>query len=197
MRPGERQVSETLDGIRADHVNRYKWAVAQLNGEHNKVVDLGCGVGYGSDLLARAGHEVTGLDSDLEAVLYAKKHWSDGGAYFMGPDYHVEEADVVVAFEIIEHVADAPQLLRDIATVAPRLLVSVPNEDVLPFKGPGHENGYAYHYRHYTLDEFKDVLEATGWEITRFYGQQGTDSYPILWMEGQGRTLVADCQRKR
>jgi len=48
---GERQVSPTLDGIRKDHLARYKWAAKRLSG---CVYDIGCGIGYGSKILGDA-----------------------------------------------------------------------------------------------------------------------------------------------
>ena len=65
MRPGERQVSPTVDGIRADHVNRYKWAIDKTIG---RVTDAACGIGYGSVILAEAGIKVRAIDIDAEAI---------------------------------------------------------------------------------------------------------------------------------
>ena len=52
---GERQLAPTLEGIRADHLERYKFAVSTiqktfgLRDGHNpiKIIDAGCGCGYG------------------------------------------------------------------------------------------------------------------------------------------------------
>ena len=72
MRPGERQVSPTLDGIRGDHRNRYQWAIQHVIG---RVTDLACGVGYGSVILAEAGIKVRAVDIDSEAIAYAKEYY--------------------------------------------------------------------------------------------------------------------------
>ena len=56
MEQGERQVAPTLDGFREDHLARYHFAAQRLAGK--KVVDAGCGVGYGSFILAEAGCNV-------------------------------------------------------------------------------------------------------------------------------------------
>jgi hypothetical protein len=52
MRDGERQVAPTLEGIRRDHVARYEWAARRLKG---RVLDACCGIGYGTQILAKAG----------------------------------------------------------------------------------------------------------------------------------------------
>ena len=53
LHSGERQVSDTLEGIRADHRARYEWAAGRLAGK--KVVDAACGVGYGAKILPNSG----------------------------------------------------------------------------------------------------------------------------------------------
>ena len=53
MHDGERQVAPSLDGIRKDHVERYKLAAEIFGGL--SVMDVGCGVGYGAKVLADAG----------------------------------------------------------------------------------------------------------------------------------------------
>src|SRR3954467_14298237 len=74
MKHGERQVAPTLEGIRADHVARYQFA-AQLLKKPTRVIDFACGVGYGSKILADAGHFVYGYDRDPEAIAYAREHY--------------------------------------------------------------------------------------------------------------------------
>ncbi len=58
---GERQVSGNLEGIREDHKQRYLWALERLAGGA-RVLDAGCGVGYGSHLLSQKAGQVVSLD---------------------------------------------------------------------------------------------------------------------------------------
>ena len=81
MKDGERQVSPTLDGIRRDHVARYDWAAKQLPAG-SRIADFACGVGYGTRVLADAGHLVTGFDIDDEALAYAGKNYASTGTTF-------------------------------------------------------------------------------------------------------------------
>lgn len=195
LNSGERQVSPSLDGIRRDHVARYEWAAAQLPA-HSRVIDFACGVGYGTRILADAGHKARGYDKDNDALRYAERHYSGAGTIFVtangnapGP---LPESDAAVCFETIEHLEDPRPLLRALRAAAPLLLASVPNEDVMPYSPrPGVVT--AFHHRHYTKWEFKALLQECGWCVTGWHGQEGPESE--VEAECRGRTLIATCQR--
>lgn len=201
LNDGERQVAQTAAGIRRDHVARYEWAAAQLLKvcPGGRVLDLACGIGYGSKILAQAGFHVTGMDRDTEAIDYAREHYAHQRARFLCEDvtsvYSLERCDAVVCFETLEHLPDPESFLRVLRAAAPqRLLVSVPNEDVMPFKGPGHENGYAFHFRHYTPAQFLNLLHTAGWNDLEWHGQAGPTSEVEAGLIG--RTLIAVCERE-
>lgn len=198
MKPGERQVSPTRDGIRRDHVARYEWA-AQLLLHHRApsgpahVIDAGCGIGYGGHLLAEAGHAVKAFDADAEAIEYARQHYAHERIEYMriaAAEFSGEAitADAAICFEVIEHLHDPASLLRELRHAATSLLVSVPNEDVLPYQN------HAYHYRHYTSGEFQTLLESTGWEVVEWYGQKDVES--DVEKNCNGRTLIAVCRHR-
>lgn len=159
---GERQVSPTLEGIRADHINRYKWALGKL--PRGSVIDAACGVGYGSWILANSGRYVRAIEKDPGAVEYAKKHYSHKNIYHQCADLRdiYLSGDPVVAFEFIEHIKDPLPILKKFTGL---LLASVPNETIFPYKN------YKFHYRHYTKIEFEELLNQAGYKIHEWYGQ--------------------------
>lgn len=192
MKSGERQVAPTRDGIRRDHTARYDWAVAQLP-PGSSVIDVACGVGYGARILADAGHRVTAIDRDAEAIEYARAHYDHANITWRCADadavagYERDSFDAAVSFETIEHIADPAPLLRALAAAAPLLLCSVPNEHVMPFAGQ------TFHYRHYTPDQMRDLLAGTGWAPTSWWGQEGAKSE--VEPDISGRTLVVAARR--
>jgi SAM-dependent methyltransferase len=191
MKPGERQVAPTIDGIRRDHVARYEFAARAIGKHSKRVIDFACGVGYGSNVLAKAGHRVRGYDVDEDALSYARTHFRHAGARFNAADARDPDelgtADVAVCFETVEHLEDPRPLLRALRAAAPRLIASVPNETLYPY------TGQAYHYRHYTLAQFEQLLAECGWTVTEWHGQDGPESDVAAGLAG--RTLIAVAKR--
>ncbi len=185
---GERQVSQTLEGIRRDHIARYEWVNSQLD-KSAKIIDAACGVGYGSNILAKAGHTVTGIDISPEAIEYARKHWKHPRVTFAKGDLsdpkNLKKSDACVAFECIEHIKDPKPMLKALRESGSVLFASVPNEAIFPYAN------YAHHFRHYTKGQFTSLLRECGWNVVEWYGQHGRESEVELNVNG--RTLVAKC----
>jgi 2-polyprenyl-6-hydroxyphenyl methylase / 3-demethylubiquinone-9 3-methyltransferase len=83
------------------------------------LLDVGCGGGLIAEPMSRLGFAVTGIDADQEAVAVAGAHAAGSGLTI---DYRLATAesvsatgqrfDVVLALEIIEHVADPATFFR-------------------------------------------------------------------------------------
>ncbi len=193
---GERQTATTLAGIREDHQARY--ALASTLCEGMRVLDCACGNGYGSAMLIGAGAlAVLGIDISEEAIACARNH-------YQRPDieYHCGDANEdnylrrywherVVCLETLEHVAAPARLLRrfhEQTTDDGLLIVSLPNSN--------HSNaaGNRYHLRHYTPEEFADLLTTNGWEIQERFGQQGQQP-ALLPDQWDCTTMIAVCRK--
>lgn len=182
-----RQWAKSLNEIRRDHVERYWFAAKRV---HGLVADLGCGVGYGARILADAGLFVNGYDCSAEALAFAQEHWGVERTRWVLADLAAPKiivADSAVAFELIEHIADPAPLLRSLNI--PKLICSVPNQDVMPFAPQRH----SYHHRHYTEDEFGALLAGTGWRVTGWFTQAGKLSPVLPGVDGM--TLITECVR--
>lgn len=192
---GERQVAPDVSGIRRDHVARYEWA-AKVIGEigHGKtVVDFACGIGYGTQIIANAGHFISGFDVSKDALVYADTHYKHPNARFFPGDGESPppvKADVAVSFETIEHIRDPRPLLRALAAGCTTLLASVPNESVFPWQN------HAFHFRHYTAAQFEHLLAETGWTVTEWYGQ-ATNQSDVERDNMTGRTIIAKAVRSK
>ena len=195
MIDGERQVSPTLDGIRRDHVSRYEWAATQIP-SGSMVIDFASGIGYGTKILADAGARVVGYDIDAEALSYGRTHYDSPDNAFIEADGNhpvpFEDSDIAISFETIEHIENPRPLLLALRQACPRLICSVPNEDVMPWM---REDGAttAFHFRHYTKFEFAELLRGCGWCVTEWWGQEGPESE--VERDVAGRTLIAVCTR--
>ena len=157
----ERFVPGTADGelIEVEHLARYLWASRLVRGR--SVLDAGCGVGYGSALLARAGAaDVVGIDLSAQAVEAARPGAPDNAAFLVGDvhelSFEAGRFDVVVCFEVIEHVDRQDAAIAELARVlAPDgvLAISSPNREVYP---PGNP----HHLHEYVPEELRAALAA-------------------------------------
>ena len=161
---GERVIPGQVDvDLWNEHVARYVFA-SRLS-RNKRVLDLACGTGYGSSLLARDAQHVYALDLAPEAVAYAKAHYScskisllRGSAQqipFPPASFHL-----IVAFEIIEHLADWEALLlesRRLLAPSGQLIISTPNRtyygESRKLAGPN-----PFHAHEFTYPEFQDAL---------------------------------------
>ena len=170
-----RQTAPTIAGIRDDHVERYRWAADIIGDVRPDILDMGCGVGYGSQLLAiMTGGNVLGFDRNPDAIEYAREHYAHPHVHYAQRDLEAlvkpsnTPFDVVTAFEVIEH---SPAALTVLSLLSASLLFgSVPNQLTVPFDPRVHN---VEHYRHFTPDELRAELLAVGWVVTEMTGQLG------------------------
>src|SRR5436190_4788638 len=102
---GERYVPEVSGNIRLEHLHRY--LIARELSRDKCVLDIACGEGYGSNLLASVAANVVGVDIAQNAIDHAAVRYSRQNLQFKQgsceaiplPDGAV---DVVVSFETIE-----------------------------------------------------------------------------------------------
>ena len=86
------------------------------------ILDIGCGGGLLAEALQRLGARVTGIDAGAEAVAAARRHAAASG---LDIDYRAVTTesladeggvfDIIIASEVIEHVADRPAFLATMA----------------------------------------------------------------------------------
>jgi len=185
MAPGERQLAITLDDVRPDHVGRYEFAAGYIR-EGWKVLDIACGIGYGSYLMARAvpSASVLGIDISREALDFAENHYRCDNNEFMQEDCLQVDLtgrgfDLAVSFETIEHIDGDTIFFRHIYNALKPggyFICSTPNQDVRPFlpeKNP-------FHLRHYTLGEISELMTSNGFVIERVCSQYSNNRKEVV-----------------
>lgn len=146
----ERFVPEEMHGqlVEAEHLARYLWASQYCAGL--RVLDAGCGIGYGAAMLKHAGaREVSGVDIS-EPVIDAARHSAPEGVSFEAADvvalpFPDNSFELAVCFETIEHVEKPDSVLDELARVlAPSglLLISSPNRGRYMPGNPHHRHEY-------------------------------------------------------
>lgn len=159
---GERVVpGKTPPLLVLEHVIRYRFAARFVDGA--RVLDVACGTGYGSSILAQKAKCVQGIDNSLETIRYARQNYSDPNLKYSVADCRLlplpsGSFDVAVMFEVIEHVAEQEQCLAEIRRVLdPRgiLILSTPNA-MRATKAVEEHN--PFHSKELTEREFLDLL---------------------------------------
>ena len=138
------------------------------------VLEAGCGEGYGADLIADVARRVIGLDYDESAVAHVKARYPrvemlhGNLASLPLPNAAV---DVVVNFQVIEHLWDQGQFVAEcLRALRPGgvLLMSTPNRITF---SPGRDTPInPFHTRELNAAELTELLTAAGFRIESVYG---------------------------
>lgn len=174
---GERFVPGTKGEIWVEHWHRYHFAARWVPGR--RVLDVACGEGYGSALLARTAAHVTGADLSAEAVEHARRRYAALAnlGFVCAPCTRLPlddgSIDVAVSFETVEHIAEHEDFLDELARVlspAGVLILSCPNK--LEYSD---KRGFAneFHVRELYRGELGKLVEERFPECA-WYGQRPT-----------------------
>ncbi len=175
-----------------EHRARYELAVPLARGK--RVLDLGCGCGYGSDLLARAeAKSVVGLDCASKAISYAQTHYQGDALSFVVGDacnsgLPAASFDLIVCYELIEHLADQAGLLTEAARLlAPGGIIFLSTPDA---ERCGAEPN-PFHVRELKRAEFEALL-VPRFPHVRLLGQRRLSG--VMFGDGLAATFTAaDC----
>jgi len=163
------------DWVGAHHLARYHWLLRVLGDyPHVKtVLDAGCGVGYGSYLLAsRFPHlVVTAVDHDSKAISKAKKVYVAPNLTFhvadlvrWGSTVGEQQFDVVVCFDVLEHLAHREIMMENLVShlsIEGMLFLSTPcghAQDVLEPAWQSHKIEYSAASLYPFLRRFFEVV---------------------------------------
>lgn len=144
------------------HLVVYQWIAEQIAGK--AVVDMACGEGYGSDVLAAAGaSSVTGVDANPEAYEHARLRYVRPNLKFARElvEEYDEACDALVFLQTIEHVQHPADLLKKFASrlnPGGTLFVSTPNVLTLAPKGAERSDN-PWHVHEYKPGEFGDLCK--------------------------------------
>jgi SAM-dependent methyltransferase len=163
---GERVVPGQVDvDLWNEHIARYAFAARLAGGK--RVLDAGCGTGYGSAELAETARTVVGFDAAIDAVQYARQSYRRPNLNFLQASCSALPAatgaiDLAVSFEVIEHIADWQASLRELRRVlapAGRLIISTPNTNY--YAETRRQTGpNPYHVHEFAFDDFAAELGA-------------------------------------
>jgi hypothetical protein len=156
------------------HQAVYEWIAARVAGE--RVIDMACGEGYGSDVLAASAASVVGVDANPEAHEHARLRYRRANLRFERDlvESFAEQADAVVFLQTIEHLQDPDAVLEHYRSLVSGLevsdfgevgragenrgtvYVSTPNVRTLAPKGAERSDN-PWHVHEYRAEEFEQL----------------------------------------
>ncbi len=176
---GYRQRTDAVVGLFADQARRL--------GNVRTVVDIGCGDGLVTHLIAHAGFAMLGLDPQEDAIAQARRACADQAYPTCPPRFEVGaadvipiqdgEADAIVLMDVIEHIWNPVAALREAArAIGDRGLLFV----VTPQREPYRSHDPAYHAFEYDVGELTRQIAAA------------IEYRPIFtcFVEGAGKNIV-------
>src|SRR5947209_5087966 len=131
---GERVIPGQVDvNLWNEHLARYAFAARLCR--NRRVLDVGSGTGYGAAALGANAALIAGMDIAADALAYSREHYAARNlrwvqASCLDVPFRDGSFDLVLAFEVIEHLTEWQKFLEEARRVlAPggQFIVSTPN----------------------------------------------------------------------
>jgi len=175
---------EDFDYDEARHLAAYLYAAELARGR--RVLDAGCGEGFGTQTLVEPAAEVVGVDYSGDAIGFCKQRWNKPQLRFQVVDFtapgdFTDTFDLVLNFQVLEHIDDPRPFLAALrARVAEggRLFLTTPNRLKTFSENP-------YHVREYTREELAGLLEPHFTNVT------------IMGVHGNEKVIAFDRGREK
>lgn len=150
------------DATLKEHLLRYKFACKNIKG--GRVLDIACGVGYGTYMLSGFSSEAVGVDISKEAIEYASNRYKASNLVYKNMDavnlcFPDTYFDAVVSLETIPSIEDYERFLKEIHRVLKAggvLVLSTPTRDTVP---KGKTVHVWYHKHEFVVEEMVELLE--------------------------------------
>jgi 2-polyprenyl-3-methyl-5-hydroxy-6-metoxy-1,4-benzoquinol methylase len=126
-----------------------------------KVLDYGCGDGYGSNLLAANSPEslITGVDVDAKVVKNAQKKYSRANLKFDFITDLNQNFDLIVSYQVIEHVPNVNKYLKKLKRLLlPEGILIISTPDRRYRLNDGQKPWNEYHLREYDRAGFTNEI---------------------------------------
>lgn len=169
---GENVSPQVPNDLFVAHLSIYRFAASYVSGK--RVLDVGCGAGYGSAHLRDAGAvAVTGIDIDPRNIRYATRHYPDI-AFRAADAQHLPNDlgafDVAIASNVLEHLENVAPALDALHTMLEasygRLIMAVP--PIVDEASLRANEAIPYHRSNYMVAAWTDLLSRKFARVSAF-----------------------------
>jgi len=173
-----------MDGSTRSHRFRYHLGRGFVK-PGDTVLDLGCGKGYGSQILSEVAEEVIGFDIDAGQINNNIEEFDEENILFLPANLEESDlphCDVACSFEVIEHLYKPAEFIERLKTrVKKWIVVSVPiGEEMVEVDGEiqGKKDS-THHFSFPTSDDLDALFIDDNWR--KFYGVQSGVTYIAVY----------------
>lgn len=156
-------------GFETGHISQERAGLILNNLTGKKILDIGCGSGIWTDFLTNKGFEVAGIDFVSEFIQKAKKVRK--GKFIEAQAEKLPFADksfdTVLLINVLEHVDDDHQVLKEAGRVGKRVVINVPQQTPKPL----FQRGLLYkhyidrsHQRVYSKKSLRQLFKKAGFK---------------------------------
>jgi 2-polyprenyl-3-methyl-5-hydroxy-6-metoxy-1,4-benzoquinol methylase len=161
------------------------YVFAQDHCKDKKVLDLGCGEGYGVSYLSKYSTKITGVDYDADSMKAARRKYKAANTEFITRDIINDKLptgyDSVVSYQTIEHFEDVDAYLKQVDSSLKKngvFLVSTPNKDIVSYVfNP-------FHYHEFTVSSLENKLKKY-FKKVEIYGVFGDEKVTKVRLKNQ------------
>lgn len=162
------ELSKEMDGNTLFHRFRYHLG-SGFCAHQDTVLDLGSGMGAGTEILAAKARKVIAYDKEESNIRYAIKNHYHFNSNFKFVDIEtidLPKCDVACGFEVLEHLYKPKEFVEKLKKVVKKyIIVSVPlNQKLIMVNGDPQEEGDSTHHSVFTQQEFKDMFVDDTWK---------------------------------
>lgn len=183
------QVEETHWWYEARRDIIFDWVKHMLlNNKMPRILDIGCGTGFNITYLHQLGYrQVDGLDISRDALMYCKSRQLNSLTIASAENLPIQRStyDVILALDIVEHIADDRQVMAEIFRILKTdgaLIVFVPAYQFLW----SFQDEISHHQRRYEANDLKHKVTQAGFEIKKL-SYVNSFLFPVIWF---GRNIL-------
>lgn len=163
------ELERDMDGRIRFHRFRYHLARGFVEPK-DKVLDLGCGTAYGTDILSETAKKVIGVDFEQSNINCAVEKHKQANNEFVLADlekWTIPDCDVAVQFENLEHLYKPKKFVARLKKKVRKFIVaSVPlGQEIVMVNGDPQEKGDSTHHSAFATPEaFKELFIDKNWK---------------------------------